>query len=65
MKFQAIFARFWKGFLAGAITSVVAMLQGGYTVNSVEDLKKLGIALVGAFISGGFLASWKYLTWVE
>jgi hypothetical protein len=53
---KAILLRFVRGFLAAGIASITAQLAIGVTVSSVEDLKKLGISLAVAFISGGLMA---------
>ena len=62
---KSIVLRFWKGFLAGGLASIAVLLQAGFSVTDMDSLKKLGFAIIGAFISGGFLATWKYLSWEE
>lgn len=55
-QFFIIAKRFLRGFLAAGIASVSATLAAGVTVTSLEDLKKLGLSLAVAFISGGLLS---------
>ena len=60
-----LFKRFMRGFMAGGLASVAAQLTTTVTLNSLSDLKKLGISLVIAFLSGGILALEKAMRWVE
>lgn len=55
--------RFVKGFVASGIASVLALLNSGVTLNSLEDLKLFSGALVVAFLTGALLATQKMLTW--
>jgi hypothetical protein len=59
-KLRSVSIRFAKGFLAGGLGSVAALLSAGLPAT---DLKKLGIALATAFISGGLLAVEKAYNW--
>ena len=60
-QFFIIAKRFIRGFLAAGIASVTASLAAGVTVTSLEDLKKLGLSLAVAFISGGLLSADKLI----
>jgi hypothetical protein len=51
--------------MAGGLASVAALLATTVSLNTLADLKKLGISLVVAFLSGGILATEKALRWVE
>lgn len=60
---KSVVKRFAKGFVAGGIASALAVIQAGVVISSVEDLKKLGIAVVVGFITGGLLALEKAINW--
>lgn len=62
-KYQTVLIRFTKGFIAGGLASVVAVLAGGVNIQSVEDLQKVLISLIVPFITGGLLAIEKYLNY--
>lgn len=64
-KYKSVAMRFAKGFLAGGLGSVAALLEAGVTVTSLADLTNLGFALLAAFVSGGVLALQKWVSWVE
>lgn len=59
-KLQSVFLRFAKGFVAGGLASVGVLLSVGLPAT---DLKKLGLALLTAFLSGGLLAVEKAYNW--
>lgn len=63
--FLVIAKRFLRGFIAGGIGSVGALLYAGVNISSPDDLRKLAIALAAAFISGGLLAIDKMLRWKD
>ena len=48
--------RFARTFLAAFLASVAGQLATGVTISSIEDLKKLGLSLIVAGISGGIMA---------
>lgn len=58
--FQSISMRFVKGFIAGGLGSLGIFLSVGV---DTSDLKKLGLGLLTAFISGGLLAIEKAYNW--
>lgn len=60
-RFISVMLRFLRGFVAGGISSCAVLLGAGINVASTEDLQGLGIALLGAFLSGGLLALDKLL----
>jgi hypothetical protein len=62
-KFQALFARFWKGFLTGGLGSVVALVNSGVSFSTMDEFANFGFALLSAFVTGGALALWKLVTW--
>ncbi|HEX5429848.1 MAG TPA: hypothetical protein VFX17_02080 [Patescibacteria group bacterium] len=59
-KLESVVMRFIKGFVAGGLGSVGVLLSVGI---GATDLKKLGLALLTAFISGGLLAIEKAYNW--
>lgn len=59
-KLQSVLLRFVKGFVSGGLGSVAVLLSAGIPAT---DLKKLGLALITAFISGGLLALEKAYNW--
>lgn len=61
--FKSVVKRFAKGFVAGGIAGALLVIKSGVIISSVEDLKKLGIAVVVGFITGGLLAIEKALNW--
>jgi hypothetical protein len=64
-KAVVLLKRFIRGFVAGGLASVAAQLATNIVISNIADLKKLGISLAVAFISGGILAIEKALRWVE
>lgn len=58
--FKSVAMRFVKGFIAGGLASVGVFLSVSV---DVSDLKKLGLSLLAAFISGGLLAVEKAYNW--
>lgn len=48
--------RFAKGFVAGGVGSVLAIVSGGVSFASLGEAKHLGLVLLGAFVTGGLLA---------
>jgi hypothetical protein len=57
--------RFLRGFISGGIASAAALLAAGVSVTTLEDLRKLSIALAAAFITGGLLSIDKLLRWQD
>jgi hypothetical protein len=64
-KFGVLFKRFLRGFFAGGLASVAALLATTVTISNLADLKKLGSSLAIAFVTGGLLATEKALRWKE
>ena len=63
-KYQVVVLRFAKGFIAGGLGTVAAVLAGGVSIHSVEELQKVLISLIVPFLTGGILAAEKYLNYV-
>ena len=65
MKFKVLLNRFLRGFIAGAVASLAALLPVSF--NSLNDIKAwLFIAMMTAFsggLTGGLLALDKALRW--
>jgi len=61
--FKSVVKRFAKGFVAGGIAGALLVINSGIVVSSIDDLKKLGLAVVVGFITGGLLAIEKALNW--
>lgn len=59
-KFESVLIRFVKGFVAGGLASIGMLLASGLPAT---DLRKLAIALLTAFLSGGLLAVEKAYNW--
>jgi hypothetical protein len=64
-KFQAVAARFAKGFIAGGLSSVAALLVTGVSLSTMGDWANFGFALLTAFLTGGLLGVQKLYSWVE
>lgn len=62
-KQQSVALRFIKGFIAAGISSMIVMVNAGVTIGSLDDLKKFGVALGVAFLSGLLMAIEKSLSW--
>lgn len=58
---KAVLLRAARSFLAAFVAGVSTQLATGVTINSVADLKKLGISLLVAGITGGLMALDKML----
>ena len=64
-KYQAIFQRFCKGFIASAIPTIVAALAGVTQFNNTTELKAFSIGLAVPLITGLLLSLEKAINWVE
>ncbi len=53
---STIIKRAIRGFLAAALAGIATQLASGVTINSIEDLKKLGLSLLTAGLVAGLLA---------
>lgn len=60
---KSLIKRFFKGFVAGGVSSAALILHAGVAVHSFGDLKQLGGALFIAFVTGGLLAIEKAINW--
>lgn len=59
----SVIKRFFKGFIASGISSMLFQLQAGAMIHSASDLKQFGISLAVAFFTGVFMAVEKYINW--
>lgn len=64
-KFNIIFMRFLRGFMAGGIASIVPLLSGLVDLQDPTLAKKTLITLGIAFATGGIQALDKLLRWQE
>ncbi len=63
-KARSVSFRFIKGFIAGGVGSVLALLSTGM-FRTVDDLKAAQFSIVLAFLVGGGLAAQKMWSWVD
>lgn len=61
--FKSVVKRFFKGFVSGGIAGAMLVIESGIVIASVDDIKKLGFALLAGFITGALLALEKAFNW--
>ena len=54
MDYKRVFVKFGKGALSGGLSAVTALLVLGVTISSVNDIKKVGITFLSAFVGGAY-----------
>ena len=62
---QAALKRFAKGFVAGGLAQVGAMLAAGVTITNLLEAKALLWMACVSFVTGGLLGVEKMLRWQE
>lgn len=62
---QAALRRFGKVVAAAIVAQLVILVGTGVQINSLDDLKRLGYALISAVITGALLGIHKFIFWNE
>lgn len=62
---QASLKRFAKTVSAAIITQMLIFIAGGIQISSIEDLKRVGYALIAATLTGAILGVEKFLSWED
>lgn len=62
---QAALRRFGKVVAAAIATQLSILVVTGVQINSMEDLQKVGYALISAVITGALLGIHKFIFWNE
>ena len=60
---QASLKRFAKTVSAAVVTQMLIFIAGGIQIGSLEDLKRVGYALIATTITGAILGVEKFLNW--
>lgn len=62
---QSAARRFLKGFIAGAVSGALVVVQQGVVISSLDDAKKFLVAVIIGAVSGVLLALEKMISWKE
>jgi uncharacterized membrane protein YoaK (UPF0700 family) len=63
LRTQVSLTRFAKTVAAAIVTQMLVFIAGGIQISSVEDLKRVGYALIATAITGAILGVDKFLRW--
>jgi hypothetical protein len=62
---QAALRRFGKVVAAAIVAQLFILAGTGVQINGLDDLKRLGYALISAVITGALLGIHKFINWNE